>query len=118
MRMLVLVSACLLLAACDSTPPNQVKDDPSYSADIQPIFNASCVACHSGSSPNGNYNLSSRAGALGTGTDSTPNVIGSAASVSLLFLRLDAGTMPPADRLDTVDIYNVRNWIDQGAKDN
>ena len=118
MRLLVLVSACLLFAACDNTPPNQVKDDPSYSSDISTIFNVHCVACHSGSSPNGSYRLDSRAGAMGTGTDSTPNVIGGAATVSLLFLRLDAGTMPPSGRLDTADIANVRNWINQGAKDN
>ena len=118
MRLLVLLSACLLFAACDNTPPNQVKDDPSYTADIRPIFNANCVACHSGSGPSGNYDLSTRAGTLGTGSDSVPNVFAGGASVSLLFTRLDAGTMPPSGRLDTTDIYNVRNWINQGAKDN
>jgi mono/diheme cytochrome c family protein len=118
MRLLVLLSACLLYGACDSTPSNQVKADPSYSADIQPIFNAHCVACHSGSGSSGNYDLSTRAGALGTGSDSLPNVIAGDAMLSLLFTRLDAGTMPPSGRLDTVDIFNVRNWINQGAKDN
>lgn len=118
MRLLVLVSACLLFAACDNTPPSQVKDDPSYSSDISTIFNVHCVACHSGSSPNGNYDLSTRAGALGPGSNSLPNVVAGDAMLSLLFTRLDDGTMPPAGRLDTVDIYNVRNWINQGAKDN
>ena len=118
MRLIALLSACLLFAACDSTPPSQVKDDPSYTVDIRPIFNASCVACHSGAGPSGNYDLSTRAGALGTGSDGLPNVVAGDALLSLLFNRLDAGTMPPAGRLDTVDIYNVRNWINQGARDN
>ncbi len=117
MRLAVFLCAVLVIAACDSTP-GEVKADPSFAADIKPAFNANCVSCHSGTGPSGSYDLTSRAGALGPGSDSVANVIPGNASSSLLWQRLDDGSMPPAGRLDTVPIANVRNWINQGAKDN
>ena len=111
------LAALFLLIGC-ATAPNGVKDDPSYASDVQPLFNSSCVGCHSGSSPSAGYDLSSRDGALGQGTDSIRNVIPGQPGASELQRRLDNGSMPPAGGWDSTKIHTVRNWIARGAKDN
>jgi hypothetical protein len=99
-----------------------VPTDPSYANDVQPIFNASCLSCHSGTSPSGGYSLASRAGALGNGSDTVPNVIPNSADSSKLYRRVvgtEAPQMPLGQApLDTVKTATIRNWIDKGAKDN
>ena len=117
MKYFTLLVGLAFLCGC-TTAPSGVKDDPSYSSDVQPLFNASCAACHSGSSPSGNYDLSSRAGALGPGSDTVANVVAGQPDSSLLYQRLEAGTMPPSGRWDSVKVHTVRNWIARGAKEN
>ena len=41
----------LLLSSCEKVvyPPIEAPTDVSYSADIQPIFDAKCISCHAGS---------------------------------------------------------------------
>jgi len=115
------VLPCLLIVliitlACSRS--QQAETDPSYATDVRPVFNTNCVSCHSGAAPAGSYDLSSRAGALGDGSDTVPNVVPGDAVSSLLYRRLDEGTMPPSGPLDLMDVTTVRNWIDKGAKDN
>ncbi|MBN2536712.1 hypothetical protein JXB37_00375 [candidate division WOR-3 bacterium] len=117
MKYLTLPAILLLAFGCASAPDG-VKDDPSYANDIQPLFNTSCAACHSGASPAAGYDLASRAGALGPGTDTIPNVVAGQPDSSELQRRLDDGTMPPSGRWDSVKVHTVRNWIARGAKDN
>ncbi|MFO7675304.1 MAG: c-type cytochrome domain-containing protein [bacterium] len=116
MRIPVALLALLLLAACQESGPT--KDDPSYAGDVQPLFNSSCVGCHGGGSPAADYDLASRAGALGAGTDTIANVIAGNPGASELHRRLDEGTMPPTGRWDSSKVATVRNWIARGAKDN
>ncbi len=123
MKPSVLVPALLLLALLGcTTTPSDVPADPSYSTDIQPIFNSSCVTCHGDTAPAGAYSLTSRAGALAGGTDTVPNVVPNDAAASKLYRRItgtEAPQMPPGQApLDTVKTATVRNWIDKGAKDN
>lgn len=117
MRLPVIAIVFLLVLACQSSP-GEVKADPSLRTDISAVFNNHCVSCHSGAAPAAGYDLSSHAGTLGPGSDSIPNVIPGDATASRLWQRLADGTMPPGGRLDTVDIANVRNWINQGARNN
>lgn len=117
MRLPLIAIISLLILACQSSP-GEVKADPSFRNDISAVFNRHCISCHSGASPAAGYDLSSHAGTLGPGSDSIPNVIPGNAAASRLWQRLADGTMPPGGRLDTVDIANVRNWINQGARDN
>ncbi len=65
----------------------------TYDANMKPLFDASCAisGCHAGSSPMGNYNLSSYAGVLGNGSDGTPNVI-AGDSASLIITKVKNGT--------------------------
>ncbi len=117
MRYLTTCAFVLLLVGCDQGGP--VNTDPSFSDDVQPIFTASCVGCHSGAAPSGDYDLSSRAGCLANGTDTVPNVMAGSADSSLLFQVLDLGAMPRnSPKLDDAKIALVRNWINKGAKDN
>ncbi len=112
----------VLVCACQKS--EQVKTDPSFKDDIRPIFAASCATsgCHSGGSPSGNYDLTSRAGALGTGTDTTPNVIPGKADSSTCYRRITGDETPQmpqgATPLDNMKSATIRNWINQGAKDN
>jgi len=122
-KLCTLVPAVLLLALLGcTTTPSGVPADPSYSTDVQPIFNGSCVTCHGDASPAGGYSLTSRAGAIAGGSDSVPNVVPNDAASSKLYRRISGAEtpqMPPGQApLDTVKTATVRNWIDKGAKDN
>lgn len=116
MKYLTVLSVLLLVVAC--TQSEQVKTDPSYSDDVQPIFTANCVGCHGSAAQNGNYRLDSRAGAMANGSDTVPNVIPGEPDSSKLYQNLDFGTMPPTGPLEGMKIQTVKNWITQGAKDN
>jgi len=117
MRLLIACGLILVLAGCDPGAP--VNADPSYKDDVQPIFTASCVACHSGTAPAAGYDLTTRAGAMSEGTDTIPNVIAGSADSSRLYQMLDQGLMPKnAPALDQTKIALIRNWINKGAKDN
>jgi mono/diheme cytochrome c family protein len=115
------MSVVLLLAACRTTPP-LVPPDPSYATDIQAIFNIHCLTCHGNSNPQAGYSLTTRAGALGAGSDSIANVIAGSADSSKLFLRvmgIETPQMPMGQTpLDSVKTGTIRNWINKGAKDN
>jgi mono/diheme cytochrome c family protein len=115
------VLAVLALTGC-KTPPEGASPDPSYAADIQAIFNNQCITCHGNSGPPAGYSLTSRAGALGTGSDTIPNVIAGNADSSKLYRRatgIEVPQMPPGQApLDTVKTATIRNWINKGAKDN
>lgn len=123
MRPSNLVPAVLLLALLGcTTTPSDVPADPSYSTDIQPIFNSSCVTCHGDATPYGAYSLTSHAGALGAGSDTVPNVVVNDAASSKLYRRISGAETPQMPQgqapLDTAKTATVRNWIDKGAKDN
>jgi mono/diheme cytochrome c family protein len=120
MRLLPVV-LLVALAGCAGTG-GLVPADPSYATDVQPVFDHSCVGCHGAASPSGSYSLASRAGALGPGSDSIPNVIAGRADSSKLYRRLtgiETPRMPLGGAaLDTVSTGTVRNWVNKGAKDN
>jgi mono/diheme cytochrome c family protein len=122
-KVFVLIPTFLLLAsAACTTTPSSVPADPSYAANVQSIFNANCVTCHGNASPTGSYSLTSRAGALGIGSDTIPNVIPNSAASSKLYRKLTGIETPQmplgGTPLDTVKTATIRNWIDKGAKDN
>lgn len=82
----------------------------SFAADIKPIIDANCVGCHSGSSASGGYNFTTYAG------------VKSAVSASKLYESVvqngAAVSMPPASKLNTCKIDQIKSWIDAGALDN
>lgn len=62
----------IVAAAQDATPqmpPASTKSGVTYATDIKPIFDASCVKCHSGDKPKARLKLDSLEGALKGGKD-------------------------------------------------
>lgn len=139
------VIVSLLLAACggsdsptspggDSNNPGgstsaTVKDDPSFASDIVPIFSQhSCASsgCHgspgqagltlSGSPYNALVNVAStQTGEL--------RVIPGNANGSYLVKKLEGRAsvgqrMPVGGQLTATELANLKNWINQGAKNN
>ncbi len=114
----------LLLSGCDNTPPAA---DISFSKQIQPILAQRCLECHNaqgaGSIASGlklsNYDE------LMKGTKFGPVIKpGDSLSSTLVILvegRADSAIkMPHGDRpaLSSEQIKTLRQWIDQGAKNN
>jgi hypothetical protein len=116
--LLVWLTGCSDLG--DRTPaPTGPDPAPTWSADVQPLLQASCVGCHSGALMLGNLDLSSYA-SLMDDRDGNPAVLAGQADSSLLIQRLETGNttlrMPqggspwPASQIAT-----LRQWIDEGA---
>jgi hypothetical protein len=108
-----------------------IKDDPSFASDIFEIFQRrGCTAsgCHGSSA--GGLELSSSNGSyaalVGVSSSATGEVfvIASDAANSYLVKKLEgtaaAGQRMPlgGEALDNIDLTNIKNWINQGAKNN
>ncbi len=83
---------------------------PSFSADIQPIFNASCSSCH-GSRASGGVQLNSYENLMASNV-----VISGDSAGSLLWQVVDSGRMPQAgQRLSPEQVQLIADWINAGA---
>jgi hypothetical protein len=120
-KLLILMGMGLFLTSCyyDTFPEENVPDEVSYSKNIQPLWNSSCVTCHSGNlAPDlraqNSYNSLMNGGFVKAGN----------ADESTLFLSLYEGTgvslMPPKPNGPWPDSNRklVETWINQGAKNN
>lgn len=100
----LLGSAVSLMAAdvdLSKLPPASTRTNVTYDADIQQMFQTSCVRCHSGSKPAGGLKLDSREGVLKGGKDGPVLTAGNSAHSPLVIAisRLDPDTaMPPRVR--------------------
>jgi hypothetical protein len=123
-----------IIACASSTTPSgsavsdTVLTDPSYAADIQPIWTASCTGCH-GSGGDAGLNLSSGSSyahlvnVASTQDHTRMLVLPGDATNSWLVMKLEnrqtvGGKMPPSGSLTANQIQNIKNWITQGAKNN
>jgi hypothetical protein len=120
-------SLCILLSGCE----RQV----SFSDDIQPIFQANCVACHDMSAEGyatSGFSLGDYESVM-KGTNIGPVVIAKSSISSTLYLVIASKTspeihMPPHHDnalaegrgvpLSEHQIETVQKWIDQGAQNN
>ncbi|MBU6408807.1 MAG: hypothetical protein KGR98_00335 [Verrucomicrobia bacterium] len=127
-----LFAACALAGmafaalAADPLPPPSPRPNVTYTADIKPIFDDSCVKCHRGKKPHGKLKLDSLQGVLKGGQDGKVVIPGN--SAKSLLVRSVAHTttdhdlwMPTnkkknAQPLTPEQIGLIRAWIDQGAK--
>jgi hypothetical protein len=112
--MLVILAACTKYEIPKPPCPEDLPTGVSYSADVQPIFDANCVMCHSGAqspdlSPDWSYDE------LIDGTDSNgnPYVDTDFPCSSGLYEKLSAG-----HNAEEEDILTILGWIDEGAEDN
>ncbi len=118
------ITTVLLLSGCDSTPPAA---EVSFSKQIQPILTQHCLKCHNekgaGTIASG-LKLSSYE-ALLQGTKFGPIIKpGDSLSSTLIILvegranpsiNMPHGNQPP---LNDGQIQTLRQWIDQGARNN
>lgn len=142
--MLPALALALFLAACaasdspveagnddepeGSTAPT-TKSDPSFAADIVPIFSREgCTfgGCH-GAPIQANLNLSSSPYTALVNVPSSQTaelrVIPGNANASYLVKKLEGRAsvgerMPVGAQLSATDLTNIKNWINQGAKNN
>jgi hypothetical protein len=134
-KVLTLLFAALLFVGCGSKPaapaapkaetpvenPAQPAspDEVSFARDIQSVFAASCMPCHSGApDAKSKYTLPGYNDVMGTGEDSVPNVLAGNADNSVLYKMLKSGRMPPNGPLSKETVELLKKWINQGAKDN
>ncbi len=116
-------------AAADTAqlPPASTKTGVTYATDIKPIFDQSCVKCHSGEKPKAKLKLDSLENALKGSKDGKVVIPGNSAKSPLVLnvahLSNDKDTwMPPPHNkanigpLTPEQIGLIRAWIDQGAK--
>ncbi|MFN3729203.1 MAG: PSD1 and planctomycete cytochrome C domain-containing protein [Fimbriimonadaceae bacterium] len=100
-------------------PLPEPAENPTFAADVLPIFRAHCVSCHSASEPSGGLDLSSAAGAKRGGV-SGPLVIARNLKDSLLMIRV-LGTdgqdrMPMGFApLTPVQMSAIEGWIMAGG---
>ena len=107
-----------------------VKTDPSFSADVWELLqrnSCSSSGCHG--TGQGGLTMSSSAGAYSSLVNVASPVTGEIrvipgnANDSYLVKKLEGrqssgGRMPVGGQLDATDLANVKNWINQGAKNN
>ncbi|MGB7295849.1 MAG: hypothetical protein WBC70_09705 [Candidatus Aminicenantales bacterium] len=123
-------SGCGGDSSTTTEPPPTVKEDPSFAADIQSIFNKNCVSsgCHNASASGGLVLLQGQAYANLINVASTQEpgktrVIPNDAANSYIVIKLEGrqtngSRMPLGGTLDANSIQNIKNWIDKGAKNN
>ena len=108
-------------------PPASTKQGVTYATDSNPIFDQSCVKCHSGDKPKARLKLDSLEGTLKGSKDGKIITAGDSANSfivkSVAHVTADHDSwMPPAHNkanigpLTPEQIGLIRAWIDQGAK--
>lgn len=115
----------------DPDPDETTKEDPLFATDIQSIFNSNCVGggCHNATASAGLILSQGQAYNNLVNVDSTsePNfkrVLPNDAQNSYIVMKLEGrqtvGSRMPLNRspLTTVQIQNIKNWINKGANQN
>jgi hypothetical protein len=120
----------LTLLACPVTakerdssklPPASDKKDVTYSRDIKPIFEKTCLECHGQQKAKGKIRLDSVENILKGGEEGKIITVGDSAKsvIAYAVARNQAKAMPPKDKghpLNAEQVGLIRAWIDQGAK--
>jgi hypothetical protein len=127
---IVFLSHCSSDSSTNTEPPPSVKEDPSFAADIQSIFNNNCISsgCHNAGAAGGIVLLQGQSYANLVNVASTQEpgktrVIPSDSGNSYIVIKLEGrqtngSRMPLGGTLDSNSIQNIKNWVDKGAKNN
>ena len=121
-----LLSAPLLLAEPqppidESKLPAPATQQIDFARDVKPIFDASCLRCHSSTKPKSGFRLDNRESALKGGDNGIDIVPGNSAKSPLIHFTTGLVSdmeMPPPGKgqpLTPEQIGLLRAWIDQGA---
>ncbi|MGO8837429.1 MAG: c-type cytochrome domain-containing protein [Limisphaerales bacterium] len=114
-------------ATAADLPPASTKAGVTYTTDIKPILDASCVKCHSGDKPKARLKLDTLENALKGSKDGSVIKAGDSANsyivkcVAHVTKDPDSYMPPPHNKanigpLTPEQISLIRAWIDQGAK--
>jgi len=114
-------------AQATTLPPASTKAGVTYATDIKPIFDTSCVKCHSGDKPKARLKMDTLEGVI-KGVKTGP-ILKAGDSVNSLIIKAVAHLtkdrdqwMPPLKNkagikpLTPEQIGLIRAWIEQGAK--
>lgn len=107
--------------------PPAAKKQVSFEKDLKPLFEKSCIKCHSGEKPKGKYSMETKESLIkGKKGGKEPAVVpgNSAKSMIAHYVSdlVEDDEMPPTDKRDKYpaltkeQIGLLRAWIDQGAK--
>jgi hypothetical protein len=88
---------------------------PDFDTRIAPLFVQRCLDCHSGPSPKGDFDVSSRKKFM-AGGELGPVVVPGKPDESLLWQYVDQDKMPPKKPLAAREKAALRDWIAAGAK--
>ena len=113
-------------AATSPLSPNPSGGTPHFAQDIQPIFNAACAGCHSGSHPAESLPLNSGSAYANivnipaTEEGSTMLVTPGDPARSYLYQKITESArfgdeMPPEGGLSSREVAAIRAWIQNGA---
>jgi len=118
-----------LTASADDAPlpPASTKTGVTYDTDMKPLFDASCVKCHSGDRPKARLHMDTLEGVLKGTKEGKIVTPGDSANSFIIKAVAHATTdhdswMPPLNNkagippLTPDQIGLIRAWIDQGAK--
>ena len=115
-----LASLCLVsLVANGSSAQEEAK--VNFAEQIKPILESSCLKCHNGESPKGDFRLDSKEAILAGGGSGEPGITVGKADESLLLelITLDAddpNRMPAeGENLTEEQVELIRRWINEGA---
>lgn len=112
------VPATETLAATETPLPATEAAAVSFSADILPILNQSCVNCHGGQFTREGLNLTSH-DLLMQGSFDGPVVIPGDAANSTLIMSVASGKMPKrGSKLTAEQIQLLTEWVNAGAPNN
>ena len=100
-----------LPATTPAPTPAPVVGNPTYAANIQPIFLASCAACHNTTSPIADLDLSTFAGVMKGAKDGVIVVPGDSANSLLIKIQ----GVKHFRNLTPDELELVKQWIDTGA---
>lgn len=114
-----LVGFIRTLSSAPATAAPTASGPVSFSAQVEPILQAKCVACHNNQTKLGGWDATSYAGVMTSGTHAPVIKPGDVAG-SLLAGKLTGtqGTlMPPSGALPAGELQIILDWIAAGAKD-
>ncbi len=106
--------------AAPTEAPAAVSNTPvSFSGDVMPIFQASCIKCHGGEDgEKGDLDLRTHEDVM-KGGEHSPAVIPGDAANSLLVKLITEGKMPKrGDKLSQDQIDLIARWVNEGAQNN
>jgi len=117
-------NAIATIVSNGTSSPDQItllgsaEDPVSYTASVQPVWNASCTGCHGSSA---GLNLSSYAQMMNGSNSGAVVVTGDGANSKIIKkMRGESGSRMPLNGspIDAGTIAVIETWIDQGALDN